>query len=382
MKGEMRNAKLNGEERLKAREELQEKLAKLKQATPIQGIEDAISNYVTDLSEKLTSYFQSDDIRHRFCTWSEKDLPHIDDLDKANVKKIKQMYKSCIEERFQCFLQDWENRENLFMNAHADLEARFQQGFFDFEQDIRDIDLEFVGESGQALLPSGIRPGLQCSPLAFDPRMQKFLAVTLGIVLPVLIPVGLAAGVISAPVFDYLAFGEHIEEPLPRNNPRQALTELSEEFLEAFIKHDVCNHVHDEFSEEMDRIASIKECHKQLLTKYEQKCKDLTRSEDEERDKETLKKYDPFHVKLKEMNQELMFDAIENGIEVMSCQIDVKRVHYKESDILGEGSYGTVFKGKFTRPGQRRKAVAVKKLREVPEPSNVATFLREADMLK
>ena len=382
MKVEMRNAKLNGEERLKAREELQEKLVKLKQATPIQGIEDAISNHVTDLRQKLTSYFQSDDIRHRFCTWSEKDLPHIDDLDKANVKKIKQTYKSCIEERFQCFLQDWENRENLFMNAHADLEARFQQGFFDFEQDIRDIDLEFVGESEQALLPSGIRPGLQCSPLAFDPRMKKFLVVTLGIFLPVLIPVGLAAGVISAPVFGYLAFGKHIEERLLRNNPRQALTELSKEFLEAFIKHDVCNHVHDEFLEEMDRIASIKKCQKQLFSKYEQKCKDLTRSEDEERDKETLKKYDPFHVKLKEMNQELMFDAIENGIEVMSCQIDVKRVRYKESDILGEGSYGTVFKGKFTRPGQRRKAVAVKKLREVPEPSNVATFLREADMLK
>ena len=382
VKGEMRNAKRNGEERLQAREELEEKLEKLKQGSPIRDIEDAISDYVKQLCQKMTCYLQSDEVRRKFCTWTENDLPHIDDCHKTNVAKIKEAYSRCIGERFQSFLQKWENKEKLFTEAHADLEKRFQQGFCDFENDICDIDRVLVGESRDEFLPFEFRSKRLCSPS--DPRMKKFLVLTLGLFMPVLIPVGLAAGVLSAPVFGYLVIGKHLRERQLRNNCIRALTELSAEFLEAFIKHEVRNHVCEKFSEETNRIVTIKRCHQELITKYEQRCKDLTRSEDEARDKLTLEKYGPFHEELQEMNQKLMFDAIQNGIQVMSCQIDFRRLRYTETerDKLGGGSYGTVFKGKFTPPGHGRKDVAVKKLREAPQPSNVATFLREADMLK
>ncbi|KAL9963713.1 hypothetical protein ACROYT_G027246 [Oculina patagonica] len=376
-KGEIRNAKRNEEERIKVREEVEGKLEKLKQGTPIRDIEDTISNHVEHIRQKMTSYLQLDDVRHRFCTWSDKDLPPIDE---TNAMKIKKIYSRCIEERFQSFLQNWENREKLFTKAHADLERRFHQGFRDFEEDIRDIDRVLVGELGDEFIPFKIRPGRSWSPL--DPRKKKFLVLTLGIFMPVLIPVGLAAGVLSAPVIGYLFMEKYLQERQLRKNSIQALTELSTEFLEAFIKHEVLNHVRDKFSEETNHIASIKRCHQQVIAKYEQRCKDLTRSEDEARDKETLEKYGPFYGKLQEINQELMFDAIQNGIQVISCQIDARRLLYNERDILGAGTYGAVFKGKFTPPGYGRKDVAVKKLREVPHPSNLATFLREADMLK
>ena len=380
-KGEIRNAKRNGEERLKAREELEEKLENLRQCTPIRDIEDAISNHIKHLCQKMTSYLQSDDVRHRFCTWSDRDLPHIDDRHKANAMKIKDTYSRRIEERFQRFLQNWENREQLFTTAHADLERQFHQAFCNFEKDIHDIDRVLVGDTRDEFLPFETRPGrLSWSPS--DPRMKKFLVLTLGIFMPVLIPVGLAAGVLSAPVFGYLVIEKHLKERQLKTNSIQALTELSTDFLEAFIQHEVLNHVREKFSEETNQTASIKRCHQQLITKYEQRCKDLTRSEDEARENETLQKYGPFYGRLQEMYQNLMFDAIQNGIQVISCQIDVRRVRYNERDILGGGTYGAVFKGKFNRPGHGRKDVAVKKLRETPHPSNVASFLREADMLK
>ena len=71
----MHNAKRSEEERLQAREELEEKLEKLKKGTPIRDIEDAISNHVKQLCQKMTCYLQSDEVRRRFCTWSENDLP-------------------------------------------------------------------------------------------------------------------------------------------------------------------------------------------------------------------------------------------------------------------------------------------------------------------
>ena len=379
-KGEMRNAKRNGEERLKAREELEEKLEKLRKGTPIRDIEDAISNHIKHVCQKMTSYLQSDAVRHRFCTWSDKDLPHIDDRHKANALKIKEIYIRNIEERLQCFLQNWESRVKLFTKAHADLERRFRHGFCDFEKDIRDIDRVLVGESGDDILPFETRPGRLGSPS--DPKMKKLLVLTLGIFMPVLFPVGLAAGVLSAPVFGYLVVEKHLKERKLMTDSNLALAELSTKFLEAFIQHEVLNHVRDKFSEETNQIASIKRCHQQLITEYEQKCMDLTKSENEARDNETLEKYGPFYGKLQEMKQNLMFDAIQNRIQVIPCQIDVRRLRYNEKDKLGGGSYGEVFKGTFTHPRHGPKDVAVKKLREAPHPSNVAAFLREADTLK
>ncbi|KAJ7392749.1 hypothetical protein OS493_010404 [Desmophyllum pertusum] len=340
VKGEMRNAKRNGEERRKAREELEVKLDKLKQGTPIREIDDAISNHVKHLCGKMTSYLQSEDVR-----------------------KLGKQRKA-------------------FKTAYDDLDERFHRGFFDFEKDIRAIDRVLIGDSGDEFKSFEIRPGRLFSPL--DTRMKKFLVVTGAIFMPVLFSVGLAAGFLSAPVFGFKVIEKHLKERKLINDSCQALTELAKEFLEAFISNEVLNHVRDKFSEETNRIASIKRCHQQLITKYEQRCKDLTRSEDESRDKEIVEKNFPLHAKLQEMNETLMFDAIKNGIQVMypSCQIDARRLRCNERELLGGGSYGQVFKGKFTPPRHATRDVAVKKPLEAPHSSNVAAFLQEAAMLK
>ena len=203
----------------------------------------------------------------------------------------------------------------------------------------------------------------------------------------ILMSVGLAAGVLSAPVLGVLAIGKHLKDHRLKTNCCQALKDLSAEFLEDFITHKIRSYVQDKFSEETNRIASIKRCHQQLITKYEQRCKDLTKSEDESREKEILNKYRPLYTNLKSMSENLMLDVIQNGTKVMyqSCQLEVRRLQYNENErkaYLGEGSFGKVLKGRYSPPGHRRKDVAVKKIRKHPDPSNVAAFLKEAAMLK
>ena len=372
LKCAMRNAKLNGQERLKVREELKVKLEKLKQGKLIQEIEDAISNHVRNLCERITSYMKSDEVRRRFCTWEENDLPCINDRHKTDAAKIREMYSRYIEERFLSFIYKWESNERLFGKAYADLDRRFHQSFYDLEKDIRDIDRVLVGDSAVDIIPCETRP------------TKKFLVMTLGMFMPVLIPVGLAAGVLFAPVFGYLVIDRHLKERQLMNNPSQALTELSARFLEASIDDQVLHHVRHNFSDEMTRITRVKRCHQKLIASYEQRCKDLTSNEDDSRDKETLKKNVPLYEKLQEMNEKLTFDAIQSGIQVMypPCQINNNRLRYSVRHILGRGSYGTVFKGQFKPPGHGRKEVAVKKLKEALCPSNVVTFLEEAATLK
>ena len=385
-KGEIRNAKRNKEDRVKAREELDKKLHTLTQGIPIREIKDAISSHVNQLNEKLASFLKTVEFRRTFSSWTEKDVPEMGEGE--SFAKIKEGYSRCIEQRLESSLQSWEKREKLFEKAHEDLEARFDKGFFEFEKEIRDIDHVLVGESGDDFRPFEIPPGRMFSPL--DQRMGKFLVLTGVIFWPVLIPVGLAAGVLSflsAPALGVLAIGKHLKEHQLRTNACQVLTDLSTEFLENFIKKDVLDYVKARFSEETNRIASIDRCHQHLITKYEQRCKDLTRSEDESRDKEILEKYDPLHTNLKNMTEHLMFDAIENGIQVMypSCQIDERALRYNvrdKKDYLGGGSYGEVFRGKYTPPGDSRRDVAVKKIRDVADPSTVASFLKEAAILK
>ena len=381
LKGEIQNAKRNKEERLKAREELDEKLSKLKQGTPIREIEDAITSYVEQAQIKLASYLKTEEVRSKFFRWTEEDLPE----EGQNFSKTMEAFSRCIEQRFEYTLQKWESTENVFSLARAELEALFDKGFLEFEREIRDFDRVLVGGDVDDFRPFEIRPGRIFPPL--DSRMKKFLVMTGMIFWPVLMSVGLAAGVLSAPVLGVLAIGKHLKEHHLKTNCCQTLKDLSAEFLEDFITHKIHSYVQDKFSEETNRIATIKRCHQQLITKYEQRCKDLTRSEDESREKEILKKYSPLYTNLKNMNENLMFDAIQNGIQVMypSCQLEVRRLQYDESErkaCLGEGSFGKVFKGRYFPPGRRRKAVAIKKIRKHPDPSNVAAFLKEAAMLK
>ena len=383
LKGEIQNAKRNKEERLKAREELDEKLSKLKQGTPIREIEDAITSYVEQAQIKLASYLKTEEVRSKFFRWTEDDLPKTE--EGQNFSKTMEAFSRCIEQRFEYTLQKWESAENVFSLARAELEALFDKGFLEFEREIRDIDRVLVGGDVDDFRPFEIRPGRMFPPL--DSRMKKFLVMTGMIFWPVLMSVGLAAGLLSAPVLGVLAIGKHLKEHHLKTNCCQTLKDLSAEFLEDFITHKIHSYVQDKFSEEMNRIATIKRCHQQLITKYEQRCKDLTRSEDESREKEILKKYSPLYTNLKNMNENLMFDAIQNGIQVMypSCQLEVRRLQYDESErkaCLGEGSFGKVFKGRYFPPGRRRKAVAIKKIRKHPDPSNVAAFLKEAAMLK
>ena len=383
LKGEIQNAKRNKEERLKAREELDEKLSKLKQGTPIREIEDAITSYVEQAQIKLASYLKTEEVRSKFFRWTEDDLPKREEGQKFS--KTMEAFSRRIEQRFEYTLQKWESAENVFSLARAELEALFDKGFLEFEREIRDIDRVLVGGDVDDFRPFEIRPGWMFPPL--DSRMKKFLVMTGMIFWPVLMSVGLAAGVLSAPVLGVLAIGKHLKEHHLKTNCCQTLKDLSAEFLEDFITHKIHSYVQDKFSEETNRIATIKRCHQQLITKYEQRCKDLTRSEDESREKEILKKYSPLYTKVKNMNENLMFDAIQNGIQVMypSCQLEVRRLQYDESErkaCLGEGSFGKVFKGRYFPPGRRRKAVAIKKIRKHPDPSNVAAFLKEAAMLK
>ena len=74
----MQNAIRNKEERLKAREELEEKLSKLKQGTPIREIEDAITSYVEQAQIKLASYLKTEEVRSKFFRWTEDDLPEME----------------------------------------------------------------------------------------------------------------------------------------------------------------------------------------------------------------------------------------------------------------------------------------------------------------
>ena len=339
----MINAQRNQEERHKAREEIQVKLQKLRLGIPIREIEKAFSDHVRNISGHVTSYLQSDDVRRAFCTWTEKDLPQIEDRHKGNLVKLMETYNTCIKQRLQSFLQQLENKEKLFTTSHSDLAACFHRVFFDFEKDIREIDRVLVGESTDEFMPFEVHPGELRPPL--DPR------------------------------------GIHLREKNLNENSCQALKELSGEFLQELIEDGVVNLVLQEFTDEKNRIDSIKKCHEELIAKYEQRCKHLTKSEDEESEKAIMESHEPLCKRLEEIHKELMFDAIQHGIQVMypSCQINKERL-CEEKDPIGDGSFGIVFKGKYTPPGHGGKKVAVKRLKNPPEPSNVASFLGEAAM--
>ena len=376
MKGEVNNAKRIREDLLKDQKKVEVKLKKLKDGAFIKETDEALSGHVKNISAQVKSYLQQDEVRSAFCTWKEEDLPQIDDSQRGKVERLKNIYNQCLEQRFEKLLQTLETRKELFSKAHADLEQRFRQGFFEIEKDVRDIDQVLVGEStDEVLLQFEDR-----SPL--DARVKKFIFLTSVVFMPVLFPIGLAAGVLSAPVIGYLAVDRILNERHLRNDSCQVLEELSTLFLQRNIDQVIFDRVSQKFTEEGERISSIKRCYQELLEKYEKKCQDLTKNEDEETRKGTIEKLSPLYKKLEGISQNLTFDAIKHGIHVLSpgCEIDKSTLSEKEK--LGKGSFGEVYKGEIILSGREgTKEVAVKKLKGTLEASNVASFLKEAEIL-
>ena len=377
MKGEVNNAKRIREDLLKDQKKVEVKLKKLKDGAFIKETDEALSGHVKNISAQVKSYLQQDEVRSAFCTWKEEDLPQIDDSQRGKVERLKNIYNQCLEQRFEKLLQTLETRKELFSKAHADLDQRFRQGFFEIEKDVRDIDQVLVGESTD----EGLLQFEDPSPL--DSRVKKFLFLTSVVFMPVLFPIGLAAGVLSAPVIGYLAVDRILNEWQLRNDPAcQVLKELSTLFLQRNIDQVIFDRVSKEFKAESGRISSIKRCYQELLEKYEKKCQDLTKNEDEETRKGTIEKLSPLYKKLEGISQNLTFDAIKHGIHVLSpgCEIDKSTLSEKEK--LGKGSFGEVYKGEIILSGREgTKEVAVKKLKGTLEASNVASFLKEAEIL-
>lgn len=380
----LRNAKLNEKERREVREKLDVELEQLKKSeTSISKFEDAISNHQKIISQQLTSsYFQSEEVKRRFCTWKEEDLPHIDDCHKNDQAKIKETCDECIENRFWSFVENWESKEKLLANASANLDRLYDKILDDLSDNFTAIESTLLGESRVACQPFETRPGIFCATL--DPKTKKFLVMTLGIFAPILIPVGLAAGLLYAPVLGYKRIGKHLKELQLKNDQCTYLSELSTKFLQDSVRDQVFRYVQDCFFDQKDRIAKVKKCHKNLIARYEQKSNELANGKDESRDKETLEKYSPLNEKLQEMNDKLMFDAIIVGVQVMNppCLIDITRIRWKVQNIIGGGSYGQVYNGFFTAPGRERQEVAVKIPKDSTCPSDVVSYLKEAAILK
>ena len=348
VKGEINNAKRSREDRLKAQKDVEVKLEKLKDGAFIKDTDKALSRHVKNISAQVKSCLQQDEVRSAFCTWEKKDLPQIDDCQRGKVERLKNIYNQSLEQRFEKILQTLEKREQLFSKAHADLEQRFRQGSFEFEKDVLDIDQVLVGEPTVEVLSQ------------FEDRSPLDSRVFM----PVLFPIGLAAAVLSAPVIGYLAVETILNERHLRNDPCQVLTELSTHFLQKNIDEVIFYRVSQEFTEEGGRISSIKRYYQELLEKYEKKSQDLTKSENEDTRKGTVRKLSPLHAKLEEISQNLTFDAIQHGIHVMSpgCEIDKRTLSEKEK--LGDGSFGEVYKGEISLSGREgTKEVAVKKLK-------------------
>ena len=384
VKAEVNEAKRDREDRLKAKKDVEVKLDKLRQGSFIKETEEALSKHLSDISQQVKSYLLRDEVRRAFCTWEENDLPEIDDNIRGNVEKLKKIYIQCVEQRLEEFLQTLENENKLFFKARSELEERFRQGFFEFEKDVRDIDQVLVGESAdEVLLQFEVGPDKLRPPL--DARVKKFLFLTSVVFMPVLFPIGSAVGVLSAPVIGYLAVDRILNERHLRSNCCEVLTDLSKQFLQENIEKVISNLVSQEFTNEKKRISSINSCYQKLVEKYERKCKDLTKSEDEETRKGTVEKLSPLYTKLEKISQDLTIDAIQHGISVMSPSyaIDRRNLQYNERsrNKLGKGTYGEVYKGKLSLPGHKRREVAVKKLNDTPQASNVSSFLEEADIL-
>lgn len=374
----MKRTQRDRKECLKARDELKVILKKLKQGSHIQEIEDTIFYHIEDLCKKLTSHLRTEDVRKTFCEWSETELPPIG--HRHSAQHIKDELGRCIDRRLDSVLQTLEKREKLFEKARANLESKFARYFSDLQKGIDDIDRVLEDPDDEFCPPEWLPARGRLPSYA---KMKKIFVAAGVVFIPVLIPVGLAAGALFAPVFGYMAVDRYLKEQQLRNEPCQVLKELFLQFIESFIKDDLRKYVRNELTNEKNQISQIKRCHSEIITRYQRQSEALKRKADKANklsDGETLEEQVvvDLYWKLQSMNQNLLFDAIQNGVPVMypTGQIDGKKLSCNEENVLRRGRSAIIYKGTLNG-----KSVAVKRLQEEHHPRNIAFFLEEAGIL-
>lgn len=327
-----------------------------------------LNNELQKTVDKLIGHLKSDDIQRKFSTWS-------DDNVVAEVKSwhvTQHEILKVFESRLRSFIEEWEEDNQVFAKTMALLKERIVSRWKLVEYQLQQMEKDVVEDRSATIHPS--------KPSHNDPMLTAGEKFWIGLSSPIWLPVTIAVGALAVPVLGIIAIKDKLTDANKlkkyEKDQRTFLAVASLQYLNAMAtKTNMLPFAKLQLDEAQRylyhmraRLPEIIEADKKLISQLEKE----TRSSEE-----ICQFYKPIYEESSAIKGELELFGLN---EIRRMDIDWRNL--EQGDLLGEGSFGVVYSGKWKKSEGVQLDVALKISNEHIHCSNVSDFLDEEGILR
>ena len=334
-----------------------------------EGMKD-LHNYLKGCMEgamqKLGEYLTSHDVRARFTTWTEDDVPNAEsswEVTKSNITKA-------LEKRLREIIEHWEKDHQVFSDARKSLLEHSQQRYNFVAGQLQNLQVAVTNDD----------PDVSES-IPADGGLTTAEKVVIGVTSPLWLPLTLFLLVIGVPVIGRVAIKNKVEDKWRmreyERDKRVFMQETSANYLDYVTKKKKLElFVKDQLEEATLCLKQIEARIPQLIEADKMFYRQLG---DDRRSKKEIKElYQPIIDEASDIKGHLA--AFQ---EIRSADISSDELDWKEdiSCRIGSGAFATVYQGKMRRQGEEQ-AVALKVSNEALDVPNTSLFMAKVYLLR
>ena len=328
--------------------------------------------------DQLTAHLASASTRRRLMHWEESECPDGDDWD-----LLQELLVARVNKRIRREVHEWDTKNGIFMDIQLDLLQKFQDEFSLMEDQLGIIEGGMVGRGG--------RPGDTISYMRpfsnkgyKTPMFNTTQKIAIGLAMPVLVPLGVVAGMFVLPVAGVRAIRAKLQEMRLlkeyRQNKSEALAVMTDEILENFLERsNLTKLIQSQLqvvTKSLDRmirsIPAIIDADRIMIDKLQQ--------EREKTEVSLAEEYIPYYQKCLELQGKLDYFFVSN---IRQYDVAFSDVTWDPScPPIASGTFGDVYPARWRGDDGSEKQSAIKIRREHVDERNVSDILIEEDNLR
>ena len=336
------------------------------QGKVIKDLQQSFDEQVNNVSYRLSEFLSSEDVKARFTLWSGNDFP--DQYISALTPQVEEKIATLLSSRFEEFVVQWEEENNLFANARLSLLEKFKNCYDEAEFQRRNLLCDATGD---------LHPGVSNSK-KFQFSISRKASMKMRI--------------LTFQVFNLVADSMDVKFITERYGGskidfKDVISQASVKFLSSRReKKQLRKFVEGKLNDVKDCLGQIKVCLPELIEAerelyselYKQLLDNLTQethSQEENNDR-----YQRILDEGSQSRDELALFGIK---DVCKVKINHDELEWKEekSSLLGRGPFSAVYQGTMRRCGEVV-TVALKVCNEALNADKASEIMQEMKILR
>ncbi|XP_067035453.1 dual serine/threonine and tyrosine protein kinase-like [Acropora muricata] len=369
LKAFVSNACRNREEVNEKLDRIRQRLSKIEseQKEMMRKLEQYSQRRTDEAIQELYKYLSTEEVKTRFTSWTLDEVPEVHgswEVTEFQIMKV-------ISGRLQAIIGQWEEDYQVFADARKSVLKHFQQRYNFVESQLQNLQSAITVDNN----------GVQRTPPP-QANLTTGDKVTIGVLSPIWIPLGLIAAVIGSPVVAIKAIKENITERKKIKKYEADKCGFMVNLSEKYLEEAKCQPALEEFVKK--QLQEVKISLQQIQVRIPQLIKADQMLCEQLKD-EKLKMAGDCYLYTPNLEEfsKLQGDLAVFGFKEVLDHISSNELEWKKdrSHHLGEGSFACVYKGMMNKGGSSQ-PVALKVSHQELYNHNASEVIAEVELLR